>query len=41
MGRTCAVKAGLLPASLFTRRRSKAQRKPRAPRSTGQLEIVT
>lgn len=39
MGKTCARKAGLLPASLFTRRRT-AQRRTRARRDVGQMEIA-
>lgn len=39
LGRTCARKAGLLPVSLFSRKRAAAHRR-RAPHDTGQLEIA-
>ena len=38
LGRTCARKAGLLPVSLFSRRRA-ATRRPRNRRDAGQMEI--
>lgn len=40
VGPTCARKAGLLPASLFTRKRAAATRKPRRRRETMQLELA-
>ena len=42
VGPTCALKAGLIERSLFTRRRAVAI-KPRRPakRSAGQLELLT
>jgi len=39
VGKTCARKAGLLPVSLFTRRRA-GTRPARARRNTGQMEIA-
>ena len=39
VGPTCARKAGLLPASLFTRKRA-ATRKPRCRRNGAQLELA-
>ena len=39
MGKTCARKAGLLPVSLFTRRRAGTRRRTR--RDSGQMEIST
>lgn len=38
VGPTCARKAGLLPPSLFERKRT-ATRRPRVRRETGQMEI--
>ena len=38
LGRTCAVKAGLLQASLFSRRRQARTVRPR--RDVGQMEIA-
>lgn len=38
MGPSCARKAGLLPASLFTRRRA-GTRQARARRDSGQMEL--
>ncbi len=39
LGPSCARKAGLLPASLFTRRRA-GTRQARARRDSGQMEIA-
>lgn len=38
LGRVCARNAGLLPVSLFSRRRA-ATRRPRNRRDAGQMEI--
>lgn len=38
VGRTCARKAGLLPVSLFTRRRA-GTRRQRARRDAGQMDL--
>lgn len=40
LGRTCAVKSGLLPASLFSRTRI-ASRRSQVRRDVGQMEIAT
>lgn len=39
VGKTCARRAGLLPPSLFERRRVATARKPRARQHVGQLEL--